>query len=103
MSHTYLNELMNDVNRADNQGPTIAAHKPHLDNFRQGMTTAVNNGLAPEYCMKIVMLLSLMTKQGLTPDMIQHNLNHILDYIRQHPINITDEYIDNVIEYIKNK
>lgn len=101
MSHTYLNELMGEVNRADNQVPITAAHKPHLDNFRQGLDNAVHNGLSPEYCMKIVMLLSLMSKQGLTPDAIQNNLNKILRYIQQNPIEITDEYINNIINYVK--
>lgn len=101
MSHTYLDKLMNEVNCADNQVPIIAAHKPHLYNFRQGLDNAVHNGLSPEYCMKIVMLLSLMSKQGLTPDAIQNNLNKILRYIQQNPIEITDEYINNIINYVK--
>lgn len=101
MSYSYLNELIDETNRADNQVPTIAAHKPHLNTRRQGMNNAVANGLAPEYCMRIVMLLSLMTKQGLSPNVIQNKLPSILRYIQEHPIEITDEYINNIVQSIK--
>jgi hypothetical protein len=102
MSFTYINELIDESFSpiASNQNTVTAGQKPHLDHFQQQATNAVNNGLDPEYVFKLTMFMCTLVKCGLSPEALQNKLNDILSYMQQHELELTDKYINDVIEFV---
>ena len=100
MSFTYFNELLKENQIAANQTPITADEKPYMDRFENAMTNAVNNGLEPDYDFKLTMLICLVVKKGVPVDTID---NHkIMNYVQTHPLELTDDYIDDVVNMLKN-
>ena len=106
MSYTYYNNLIKEMDSpiAANQPPPMTAgQKPYMDRFDQELTNAVNNGLEPDYVMKLTIFMCLIVERGLLPDVLKNRLNEILEYMKQHELQITDQYIENVIEHLNKK
>lgn len=100
MSYHSYNNLMSKVTTnvaADRPLPTTAADKPHMDRFENELNNAVNNGLEPDYVFKLTMLICLITEKGILPEVFQTKLNDVLNYLQQHPLDVSDEYIDQLI------
>lgn len=101
MSYTYYNELIDQVYTpiaADRHRPVTAAEKPYMDRFEQEMTNATYNGLEPEYVFKLTMLICLLVKKGILAEVVQSKLNDILLHLQKFPLEVSDEYIDHIIE-----
>lgn len=100
MSFTYFNEALKENQISANQKPITAGEKPYMDRFENAMTNAVNNGLEPDYVFKLTMLVCLVAKKGVPHDAID-NLK-IINYMQTHPLELTDNYIDDVVNMLKN-
>jgi hypothetical protein len=100
MSFTYFNELLKENQIAANQTPITAGEKPYMDRLDNVITNAVNHGVEPDYIYKLTMLVCLVVKKGVSVDAIDNR--KIINYVQTHPLELTDDYIDNVVNMLKN-
>jgi hypothetical protein len=99
--NSFFEKLQSNV-VADQVREPSASERPILNQLNHNITNAINNGLDQNDVLKTTMLILLLINKGYSPDLIEPKKEFLYNYTRLHPIELTDEYIDNIGQILYN-